>query len=127
MRTTHVISLAAAAGIAALLALIVYSSLEMPLMAGLRATVDTRWGVTTMVDLYLGMIVFAAWIGHRERSLPRTLAWVVGLCLLGNLVTLVYLLMASLRASSVEDLLRPVPRASDSPPASTEAGPPRIA
>jgi hypothetical protein len=110
MRTTRLISLAAALGIAALLVLIALSSLQMSLMAGLRATVDTRWGVTTMVDLYLGLLVVAGWIGYRERSIPRTLAWLVGLCLLGNLITLVYLLIASLRARSVEDLFRPVPQ-----------------
>lgn len=110
MRTTRWISLAAALGIAALMVLIAVSATEMSLMAGLRATVDTRWGVTTMVDLYLGLFVVAGWIAHRERSLPRTLAWLVGLCLLGNLVALVYLFIASLRANSVEDLFRPVPR-----------------
>ena len=110
MRTTRLISLAAALGIASLLALIALSSVHMSLMAGLRATVDTRWGVTTMVDLYLGLLVVAGWIAYRERSIPRTLAWFVGLCLLGNLITLVYLLIASLRARSVEDLFRPVPR-----------------
>lgn len=110
MRTTRWISLAAAIGIVALLALIVVSSLQMSLIAGLRATVDTRWGVTTMADLYLGLFAVAGWIAHRERSISRTIAWSVGLCLLGNLVTLVYLLIASLRARAVEDLFRPVPR-----------------
>lgn len=110
MRTTQFVSLAAAVGIATLLVFIVYSSLEMPLIAGLQATVDTRWGVTTMADLYVGLLVIAGWIAYRERSIPRTLAWVVGLCLLGNLVTLIYVLISSLRAKSVEDLFRPVPR-----------------
>jgi len=106
MNTVRYISLAAAIAISVLLVLIVRSSIELPLMAGLRATVDTWWGVTTMVDLYLGLLAIAGWIAYRERSIPRTLAWSVGLCLLGNLVALVYLLIASLRASSVDDLFR---------------------
>ena len=106
----RLISFAAALGIAALLVLIVMSSMEMSLAAGLLATVDTGWGVTTMADLYLGLFVMTGWIAHRERSFPRTLAWFVGLCLLGNLTTLVYLFIASLRAKSVEDLFRRVPR-----------------
>ncbi len=48
------ISFAAALGIAALLVFIVLSSMNMSLGARLLATVDTGWGVTTMVDLYLG-------------------------------------------------------------------------
>lgn len=110
MRPTQLISLAAAIGIATLLVLILLSSLQMPLAAGLRATVDTRWGITTMVDLYLGLTVVAGWIAYRERSITRTLMWCVGLCILGNLTTLVYLLMASLRARSVDDLFRHVQR-----------------
>ena len=106
----RLISFAAALGTAALLVLIVMSSMEMSLAAGLLATVDTGWGVTTMADLYLGLFVMTGWIAHRERSFPRTLAWFVGLCLLGNLTTLVYLFIASLRAKSVDDLFRRVPR-----------------
>lgn len=110
MQGTRRLTLAAALGIFALLVLITLSSAQMSLMAGLRATVDTLWGVTTLVDLYLGLIAVAGWIAFRERNVPRTLAWFIGLCLLGNLVTLVYLLIASLRARSIEDLFRPVPR-----------------
>jgi hypothetical protein len=46
---------AAAPGIAALLVFIVLSSMNMSLGARLLATVDTGWGVTTMVDLYLSL------------------------------------------------------------------------
>lgn len=102
------IAIACGAGIAALLALIVLSSLEMSLGAGLSATVDSMWGVTTMVDLYLGLAAVGAWIGWRERSVPRTIAWCIGLALLGNLITLVYLLQSSLRASSMAQLMAPV-------------------
>ena len=68
-------------------------------------------GAVVVVDAIVGdkgLLAVAGWIAYRERSIPRALAWVVGLCLLGNLVTLVYLLIASLRAKSVEDLFRPV-------------------
>lgn len=95
-------------GLLILTLLIAASSMEMSLGAGLRATVDTKWGVTTMVDLYLGLFAVAGWIAHRERSIPKSLLWLVGLCLLGNFTTLVYLLLASWRAQTVEDLWRPV-------------------
>ena len=93
-------------GLIVLTILIVASSREMSLFSGLRATVDTGWGVTTMVDLYIGLFAVAGWIAHRERSLWRTAGWFVGLCLLGNFTTLVYLLLASWRARSLEDLWR---------------------
>lgn len=121
MGPIRLISFAATLGIAALLVLFVWSFMEMSLWAGLLATVDTRWGVATMVDLYLGFFVMTGWIAHRERSIPRTLAWFVGLCLLGNIITLVYLFMASLRAKSVDDLFRPVHSRAELTPPTTPA------
>ena len=102
------ISVAAAAAIVTLAILIVTSSVEMPLAAGLRAVVGTRWGITTMVDLYFGLFAVAGWIAYRERSVPRALGWFVALCLLGNLITVVYLFIASRRARTFADLFRPV-------------------
>lgn len=108
MRGTKLVAALCIAGIAALVAMIVASSLEMSLWQGLKATVDTRWGITTMVDLYAGLAVVAGWIAWRERSVARTALWIVALGLLGNLATLVYLLIACLRSRSASDLFRPV-------------------
>lgn len=105
MRWTAVIAAGCGVGIVTLLVLIVLSSFEMSLGAGLARLVETGWGVTTLVDLYAGLFAFAAWIGWRERSWARGLAWLVALCLLGNLTTLVYLLIASLRAKSLDELV----------------------
>lgn len=110
MQPVRLIGIAAAIAVAALLALIVLSSLEMSLAKGLAATVDTRWGITTMVDLYFGLLLIAGWIAYRERSALRSLAWLIGLCLLGNLTALVYLLLAALRPDKVADLFQPVRR-----------------
>lgn len=101
----RLISIGAAIGIASLVALIALSAREMSLAAGLRELVSTRWGITTLVDLYFGLICIGAWICWRERSLPRGAAWCIGLALLGNLVTLVYLLWSARRARCVADLL----------------------
>ncbi len=103
-----VVMLFAAAGTAALLVMIVLSSLEMSLGKGLAATVDTRWGITTLVDLYLGLFAVAGWIAYRERHIGRTALWFVALCLLGNLTTLVYLMFAAKRAKTYSDLFQPV-------------------
>lgn len=102
------IRMLAGTAILVLLTLIVLSSIEMPLMAGLRATTDTRWGVTTLVDLYVGVLAVWAWIVWRERSAWRSGLWLLALVSLGNLATAVYVLMASLRAHHPHDLFRPV-------------------
>lgn len=105
MRAVSLLRVYALAGIVALVGLIAWSSLEMSLGAGLRGIVSTRWGMTTLVDLYLGLFALGAWIGVRERSVVRGVAWTIGLCLLGNLVTLVYFLWACRGARSTEELL----------------------
>ncbi len=107
MRRTRLLSTLSLIGVLALVVLIVLSSLEMSLADGMQSILSTRWGVTTLVDLYLGLFVFAGWIAYRERSAARAAPWILGLMLLGNFTTLVYLLFACLRANSVEDLLRP--------------------
>jgi hypothetical protein len=52
------------------------------------------WGVVSIVDVYAGGALFAGWIAARERSWPRTAAWVVAIVVLGNLATAVYALLA---------------------------------
>lgn len=52
------------------------------------------WGVISVIDVYAGGTLFAGWIAARERSVPRTAAWVVAIVVLGNLATSVYALLA---------------------------------
>ena len=88
-----------------LVALIARLSMEMSLGAGLLATTDTWWGITTMVDLYAGLALAAGWISYREGSPLRAVPWIVGLALLGNLTSLVYLAVAATRSKSLDDLI----------------------
>ncbi len=115
MTVTRAVGLGAG-GIALLLVgLIVRSSFEMSLGAGLRATVDSWWGITTMVDLYAGLAAAAAWIAYRERSKARAAGWIVGLALLGNLTTVVYLAVAGWRSGSLDELVNGHRRADAKP------------
>lgn len=52
------------------------------------------WGVISVIDVYSGGALFAGWIAARERSVPRTAAWVVAIVVLGNLATALYALIA---------------------------------
>ena len=53
------------------------------------------WGRVTILDLYLALALFAAWIRHRERSWPRTLAWGAGLVVTGSLAAFLYVAIAA--------------------------------
>ena len=105
MKPVKIVGLIAACWAVLLVGLIVRSSLDMSLGAGLRATTDTWWGVTTMVDLYAGLAAVAAWVAFRERTAARAAPWILGLALLGNLTTLVYLAVAAARSKSLDELI----------------------
>lgn len=52
------------------------------------------WGKVSMVDLYVGLLIFSSWIIYREQSWGRSLIWIVLLLVLGNLISCLYVLLA---------------------------------
>ena len=63
------------------------------------------WGKVSLIDIYVGLAFFAAWIAYREGSWSRTAAWWIGLIVLGNLTAAVYLALAAFTSNSAEELL----------------------
>jgi len=41
------------------------------------------WGVVSLVDLYVGFALFSGWIVYREKSLLRSIFWVVLMMTMG--------------------------------------------
>lgn len=41
------------------------------------------WGIVSLVDLYVGFILFSGWIIYRERTLLPSIIWVVLMMVLG--------------------------------------------
>ena len=62
------------------------------------------WMKITLADLYIGFTLVGLWIIYRENSIIRGLPWLIALYLLGNLVTLAYLLWSSRNIRSVSEL-----------------------
>ncbi|MBE0409765.1 MAG: DUF1475 family protein [Anaerolineales bacterium] len=52
------------------------------------------WGVVSIVDLYTGFILFSMWIVFREKSLIRSVVWVVLMMVLGFFTGSLYTLYA---------------------------------
>ncbi len=52
------------------------------------------WGIVSLVDLYVGFILFSTWIVYRERSLWRSVIWVVLIMVLGFWSASLYTLVA---------------------------------
>lgn len=52
------------------------------------------WGIVSLVDLYVGFILFSAWIIYREKSLPVAIAWTIAMLVLGFFTGSLYTFLA---------------------------------
>lgn len=52
------------------------------------------WGIVSMVDLYVGFILFSMWIVFRESNYLSATSWVVLMMVLGNFTACIYVLYA---------------------------------
>jgi hypothetical protein len=52
------------------------------------------WGIVSLVDVYVGFTLFSCWIIYREKSLVRSIVWVVLIVVLGNFTASLYALIA---------------------------------
>jgi len=52
------------------------------------------WGIVSLVDLYVGFILFSGWIVYREKSLARSIVWVFFVMVLGFFTASLYTLIA---------------------------------
>lgn len=81
-------------GALAMAAAIVYGLVAGNFGAEGAQLLQMPWGIVTLVDVYVGFVLFALWIAYRETSLPAKVAWIVALMLLGNLMAAIYVLLA---------------------------------
>jgi hypothetical protein len=52
------------------------------------------WGIVSLVDLYVGFVLFSGWIVYREKSAVRSVVWVVMVMVLGFWAASLYTLIA---------------------------------
>jgi len=96
-----------------LLALIVVASNHDNVLSGLRYVLADPWGIVTLLDLGVGLLFVAAWLAVVEPRPGVAAAWIVGLFLLGNVITLVFLLWRTRSVEHFHELF--LPRRSDWP------------
>jgi len=54
---------------------------------------NNPWGIVSLVDLYVGFILFAMWIFYREKKLSHKLIWIALLMVLGFFIGSLYVLI----------------------------------
>lgn len=52
------------------------------------------WGIMSMIDLYVGFILFSMWIYHREKNHAVALVWILMMMVLGFFTGSLYVLVA---------------------------------
>jgi predicted membrane-bound dolichyl-phosphate-mannose-protein mannosyltransferase len=100
--------------LAALLAAIIRGSLHAPVTAALAAMAADPWGLATLIDVYVGLLLVALWICCVERRNRFRLLWLLTLPVFGNVITLLVLLLRLRHSEDLRSwLLRPLPEAAD--------------
>ena len=65
------------------------------------------WGIVSLVDLYVGFSLFAIWMYVKESNKLIAIVWIVLLMVLGFFTGALYVLIKSLAAKSMTELLLP--------------------
>lgn len=81
-------------GVLAMTSVLVYGFTAGNFSADGAELLQNPWGVVSMVDLYTGFTLFSAWIVYREKSVVRSLFWVILMMVLGFFTGSLYVLLA---------------------------------
>ena len=68
----------------------IYACFAESFSSSFKTIMDLVWGRQTIVDLYLGLILFVFIIYLHQQSWWVTLAWLIPTLILGNIVPLLY-------------------------------------
>jgi len=60
---------------------------------------NNPWGIVSLVDLYVGFILFAMWIYFRETNLLKSIIWILALMILGFFTGALYVLITLYKAN----------------------------
>ena len=61
---------------------------------------NNPWGIVSLVDLYVGFILFAMWIYFREEKLLTKLIWIILIMGLGFFIGSLYVLTALIQSKN---------------------------
>ncbi len=91
MRIAKLISLF---GMLAMAAVLIYAFVEGDFLREGRIILSMPWGIVSLVDLYVGFMLFSGWIVFRERSAIRSIIWVFFMMTLGFFTASLYTFIA---------------------------------
>ncbi len=90
-------------GAVVMAAMIVFSLLTGDFAAEGSVLMGMVWGQMSLVDLYVGFLLFYLWIWYREKSPVSKLLWFIVLMTTGSLATALYILTVSYQSKTKEE------------------------
>ena len=81
-------------GLLAMTAVLVYGFVVGDFAEEGKQLLSTPWGIVSLVDLYVGFVLFSGWIIYREKSVLRSVIWVILMMVLGFWAGSLYTLIA---------------------------------
>jgi hypothetical protein len=90
----NIAKLIALIGLLAMTGVLVYGFLGGDFGAEGALLTSMPWGIVSLVDLYVGFTLFSCWIVYRERSVLRSVVWVILMMVLGFFTASLYVLIA---------------------------------
>ena len=85
-------------GAMAMVAILIYGFAGGDFFAEGGQLVRMPWGIVSLVDLYVGFLLFALWILYREGFNVVATAWIAAVMVLGSLAICLYCLVALSRS-----------------------------
>jgi hypothetical protein len=81
-------------GLAAMTAVLIYAFSTGNFSQEGSVLLSMPWGIVSLVDLYVGFILFSGWIFYREKSFVRSVIWVALMMVLGFFTASLYTFVA---------------------------------
>ena len=81
-------------GLLAMAGVLIYAFTTGDIGAEGSVLLSMPWGIVSLVDLYVGFVLFSGWIIYREKSLARSIVWVALMMVLGFFTASLYTLIA---------------------------------
>jgi hypothetical protein len=81
-------------GLLAMTAVLIYGFAAGDFAEEGKQLLSMPWGIVSLVDLYVGFILFSGWIVYREKSAVRSVIWVILMMILGFWTASLYTLIA---------------------------------
>jgi hypothetical protein len=70
-------------GLLAMTGILIYAFANGNFLTDGKMLLSLPWGIVSLVDLYVGFILFSCWIVYREKSVTRSVIWVILMMVLG--------------------------------------------